>query len=121
MNIPPPQTGAEWGVQRGTATAPAAFPPPTGSWTGGSGSGEIHEPKYENYPGYRQNVNAFWEGGGSYGQEQQRQQGYRGGAGSEDGEGEGFLGSAMKFAKTAGEKLSAAESEVWRRINGDNK
>jgi hypothetical protein len=28
------------------------------------------------------------------------------------------LGSAMKFAKAAGEKLSAAESEVWRRING---
>ncbi|KAL2141361.1 hypothetical protein VTI28DRAFT_2491 [Corynascus sepedonium] len=32
---------------------------------------------------------------------------------------EGFLGSAVKLAKAAGEKLSAAESEVWRRINGE--
>ncbi|KAK4456633.1 hypothetical protein QBC42DRAFT_351128 [Cladorrhinum samala] len=35
------------------------------------------------------------------------------------GEDEGVLSSAMKFAKAAGEKLSAAESEVWRRINGE--
>ena len=125
MAIPPPQTGAEWGVQRGTATAPATAPPPTGAWTGGNGGGEVHEPKYESYPGYRQNVNAFGEGGGDYGRQQQQQQEqqdrYQGGDGSGEGDGEGFLGSAMKFAKAAGEKLSAAESEVWRRINGENK
>ncbi|KAK4231484.1 hypothetical protein QBC38DRAFT_223829 [Podospora fimiseda] len=31
---------------------------------------------------------------------------------------EGLLGSAMKFAKAAGTKLVEAESEVWKRING---
>jgi tellurite resistance protein len=36
-----------------------------------------------------------------------------------DEEGEGILESAVKLAKAAGEKLSAAESEVWRRINGE--
>jgi hypothetical protein len=39
---------------------------------------------------------------------------------NEDREGNGVLSSAMKFAKAAGQRLSAAESEVWRRINGDS-
>jgi hypothetical protein len=34
-------------------------------------------------------------------------------------EGEGLFSSAVKMAKAAGEKLAAAESEVWRRINGE--
>ncbi|EGS20545.1 uncharacterized protein CTHT_0023780 [Thermochaetoides thermophila DSM 1495] len=33
---------------------------------------------------------------------------------------EGVLDSVIKFTKVLGEKLSEAESEVWRRINGDN-
>ena len=33
---------------------------------------------------------------------------------------ESVLDSVIKFAKVVGEKLSEAESEVWRRINGDN-
>lgn len=37
-------------------------------------------------------------------------------AGDDQGQ-QGMLGSAIKLAKAAGEKLSAAESEVWRRIN----
>ena len=41
-----------------------------------------------------------------------------GGSGGGDGnEDESVWGSAVKWAQAAGEKLSAAESEVWRRIN----
>jgi len=40
---------------------------------------------------------------------------YRGGANAE--EDEGVWGSAVKWAQTAGKKLSEAESEVWKRIN----
>lgn len=36
----------------------------------------------------------------------------------EEDEDVGMLSSAMKLAKAAGERLSAAESEVWKRING---
>jgi hypothetical protein len=67
--------------------------------------------------GYQQNVSSGsyaspYQGGGGGG-------GGRYGGGDGDEEEEGILGSAMKFARAAGEKLSAAESEVWKRINGE--
>ncbi|RKU47976.1 hypothetical protein DL546_004376 [Coniochaeta pulveracea] len=43
--------------------------------------------------------------------------GYGGGV-ADNGDEEGVLGMAKKWAQTAGEKLSAAEQEVWKRING---
>jgi hypothetical protein len=36
-----------------------------------------------------------------------------------EGPDEGVWNSAVKWAQAAGEKLAAAESEVWRRINKD--
>lgn len=108
MAIPPPQTGYN---QRGTSTSTAA-PGVTGGGWGGAGAGPGPVPG-----GYQQNVSASasagypspYQGGGGGGG--------GGGYGGDDGEEEGILGSAMKFAKAAGEKLSAAESEVWKRIN----
>jgi hypothetical protein len=98
LNIPPPQVPYN---QRGTSTVPPApVPAPTGSLSslpygqyGGGGSGGA-------YPSPYQGV------GGVSGPQQQ----------DED---EGILGSAMKLAKAAGQKLAEAESEVWKKINGE--
>ncbi|ERS97224.1 hypothetical protein HMPREF1624_06555 [Sporothrix schenckii ATCC 58251] len=38
----------------------------------------------------------------------------------DDGNGEGLWDAAKKFAVSAGERLSAAETEVWRRINNQS-
>lgn len=38
-----------------------------------------------------------------------------------EGQGEGVWESAIKWAQAAGKKLSDAESEVWRRVNGEGK
>ncbi|KAK4190345.1 hypothetical protein QBC35DRAFT_78833 [Podospora australis] len=94
--IPPPSTGFN---QRGTATSgnepnrtgPAVLPGVSPYEMGGpSGSGYAAPAPYRS--------------GGNDGQAE---------------EGEGWLDSATKLAKAAGEKLSAAESEVWKRINGE--
>ncbi|KAL2188782.1 hypothetical protein L209DRAFT_751860 [Thermothelomyces heterothallicus CBS 203.75] len=108
MGRPPPQAGHN---QRGTTAAPlggGAYPGP------GPGPG--------GYYYYQQNGSSAssssaaaagyvppYQGGGGGGSR---------GTGEEEEEG-GFFGSALKLAKAAGEKLSAAESEVWRRINGE--
>jgi hypothetical protein len=41
----------------------------------------------------------------------------RSGVPADDEDDEGIWSSAKKLAQAAGEKLSAAENEVWRRIN----
>ncbi|KAL2128141.1 hypothetical protein VTI74DRAFT_9612 [Chaetomium olivicolor] len=107
--VPSPSVGHN---QRGTSTATA--PPrtaPAKLW----GSAQAYQPPnpvpapspYEGGPGgYQQNTAGF------------DQPSYGPGNGGEQED--GFLGSAMRLAKAAGEKLSAAESEVWRRINGES-
>ncbi|KAH6624941.1 hypothetical protein B0J18DRAFT_410338 [Chaetomium sp. MPI-SDFR-AT-0129] len=112
---PPPRAFAAGGPhnQRGTSTATTQ---PMGT---GINSGAGYSPAASLGPGgYQQNTAAVsgfvapaYQGGGGGGGS--------GGYGDEDEE--GFLGSAKKFAKAAGEKLSAAESEVWKRINGEEK
>ncbi|KAK4668619.1 uncharacterized protein QC764_708990 [Podospora pseudoanserina] len=59
-----------------------------------------------------------YETGGGQGYQQRTDSGYRPGGG-EGNEEHGVLGSVMGYAKAAGEKLSEAEREVWRRINGE--
>ncbi|KAK4179792.1 hypothetical protein QBC36DRAFT_321777 [Triangularia setosa] len=50
----------------------------------------------------------------------QQRTGYQPSGGQVETEGEGtVLGSVMGYAKAAGERLSEAEREVWRRINGE--
>lgn len=89
-------------MQRGTSTA-AAGPAATGQ--GGLWGNA----------GYGQNSS----GGGGYAPPSSLP--FQQGGGDQEAGQEGFLGSAMKLAKAAGGKLSAAESEVWRRINGEEK
>ncbi|KAK4147016.1 uncharacterized protein C8A04DRAFT_25211 [Dichotomopilus funicola] len=114
---PPPRAFAAGGShnQRGTSTA-TTQPMGTGS---NSGTAAGYSPAASLGPGgYQQNTAAvsgfvapaYQEGGGG-----------GGGGGYEEEDEEGFLGSAKKFAKAAGERLSAAESEVWKRINGEEK
>ncbi|KAL1844055.1 hypothetical protein VTJ49DRAFT_5806 [Mycothermus thermophilus] len=95
LGIPPPQVAHN---QRGTSTAPPR--PPTGA------TSTYHSGQYG--------------GGGSYPSPYQGVGGVgRGVGGQQEEEDEGILGSAVKLAKAAGQKLASAESEVWRRINGD--
>ncbi|KAJ9161511.1 hypothetical protein NKR19_g2196 [Coniochaeta hoffmannii] len=110
MSVPPPTVAH---AQRGTSSTAFAVPY-------GAGQADPSHP-----PGYQQNINADqftssqregyhtamhsssgWGAGGE------------GGGGGDGGEGEeGVWGAARKWAQAAGDKLSAAESEVWRRIN----
>ncbi len=107
MGIPAPAVPP---VHRGTATATAQ------EYYGAASGGDHDHP-----PGYRQNVNAA---------DPRRSQApahfanvsserHRSGV-TDDGYGDdGVWDTAKKFIQTAGNKLSEAESEVWRRINKD--
>jgi hypothetical protein len=107
MSVPAPTVPH---AQRGTSTA-FVVPYSAGQAT------DIAHP-----PGYQQNVNAdqftssqresqhtsvhsssSWGGGGD-------------GRADDESE-EGVWGAARKWAQVAGDRLSAAENEVWRRIN----
>lgn len=105
MSIPAPTVPQ---AQRGTSTA---FVVPYSA-----GQADITHP-----PGYQQNANA------NEFSSSQREAHHTavhdssswgtGSAGAaEDGE-EGIWNAARKWAQTAGDKLSAAETEVWKRIN----
>lgn len=98
---------------------PAPTTPPAylqrGTMTGSAPGGTLPTQVTANPPGYQQNTSASGYGG------------YQGGGqndsllssernGDEDDE-EGVWNSAVRWAQAAGQKLSAAESEVWRRIN----
>jgi hypothetical protein len=82
---------------------------------------------YAHPPGYVQNVNAADFSSNQRAAHEASVRSYDGGSlggtsggggGSEEGDG-GVWDTAKKWAYAAGEKLSAAESEVWRRINKD--
>jgi hypothetical protein len=106
MSIPSPSVPQ---AQRGTSTA---FVVPYSA-----GQTDPSHP-----PGYQQNVNAD-QFTSSQREEQHNaarsSSGWGMGLGGGDGgdSGEGVWGAARKWAQTAGDKLSAAENEVWRRIN----
>lgn len=110
MSIPAPTTPYS---QLGTATAsapsyalPGHLPGPTAS--AGAG-GSLSHP-----PGYQQNPNTT--GLDRYQQDVQNSPlAYDGRDGGDSDD--GVWNSARKWAQVAGEKLSAAEDEVWRRIN----
>lgn len=129
MNIPPP-TGTSTGalpqsVQRGTATTT------TFSGVGaGAGGGFVPGPSpLEHPPGYQQDVNAdalnrYQRAAQNALEEEERRTrrtssaaavGLGGLAGDEDG----VWSGAKKMMAAAGEKLAAAEGEVWKRINKD--
>lgn len=99
MSIPAPAVPQ---AQRGTSTA---FVSPYSA----------AQPDVSHPPGYQQNINA----------DQlpvSQREGYQSSAGwvddsAADENEEGVWGAARKWAQAAGDKLSAAENEVWRRIN----
>ena len=124
--LTPPQMGMSLAepaaphTYRGTSSTTTAAPGSrqVGHTTADSNGG------YPGYPppgGYQQNPNAS---GGQYSHSYEQSRGNNsmsvgagGGNYQDDGDEGGVWNSAMKWAQTAGEKLSAAESEVWKRIN----
>lgn len=107
MAIPPP-TMAYPAQQSGTMSA--VVPPPTYGAQEGAGAGA---PSLEHPPGYHQNADAS-----ELDRYQQsairRNESSALDPGSDD---EGVWNSAKKWAQATGEKLVAAETEVWKRIN----
>ncbi|KAK5664134.1 hypothetical protein OQA88_349 [Cercophora sp. LCS_1] len=93
----PPQMGMPTPVagyrQQGTATSTAPSQTMPGYIPGAAGGYQQNSSSYQ--AGYHENVPTREE--------------------------DGVWGSAMKWAQAAGKKLSEAESEVWKRINGDGK
>lgn len=116
MSVPAPAVPFS---QRGTA---AAGPPagsiggqPTGVLSAGGPSPAAH---FQHPPGYQQDVNAseFSSNKRAAHHASLSVDAGSGSAALDDGE-EGVWDSAKKLVQAAGDKLSAAESEVWRRIN----
>jgi hypothetical protein len=122
-------------TQRGTATASSAASyggqvqlPGMPAFSPQAGAGGVGGDNYAHPPGYMQNVNAADFSRDQRAAHEASMQSY--GAGSSSGMGgssgmsgegsdgeEGIWDTAKKWAQAAGEKLSAAENEVWRRIN----
>lgn len=128
MNIPPP-TGTSTGalpqsVQRGTATTTTFSGLSTGAGGFVPGPSPLEHP-----PGYQQDVNAdalnrYQRAAQDALEDEERRTrrtssaaaaGLGGLAGDEDG----VWSGAKKMMAAAGEKLAAAEGEVWKRINKD--
>ncbi|KAK0748632.1 hypothetical protein B0T21DRAFT_344263 [Apiosordaria backusii] len=115
VQAPPPETAIPAPErpynQRGTAT----------SYTPGSGSGSVAGAAVLPGPSpYEAGGGGYQGQGGGQSQGYQQRAGYQPSGGQVETEGEGgVLGSVMGYAKAAGEKLSEAEREVWRRINGE--
>ncbi|KAI0128723.1 hypothetical protein BJ170DRAFT_343084 [Xylariales sp. AK1849] len=103
MSIPSP-TIAYPAQQHGTSTAAA----PSSAYGGDQGTGgSLQHP-----PGYQQNVNASELDG------YQRSAIFRNDSAQQHSQPEeGVWNSAKKWAQATGEKLAAAETEVWKRIN----
>ena len=112
MGVPAPTVPSS---QRGTSTAfVSQFSRPVEV---GAGSYE----GLEHPPGYHQdanasNFNSYQRAAHSAAERQAREEGRD--DSFNDGEGT-MWDSAKKLAQQAGEKLSAAENEVWRRLNKD--
>ncbi|KAB5517425.1 hypothetical protein GE09DRAFT_1157635 [Coniochaeta sp. 2T2.1] len=113
MHIPPPTVPQQ---QRGTSSTAFAVPAP---YNTNQGQGA----DLEHPPGYQQNVqetSSAREDGG-YQTAGARPGAHHSSSGWDDGgDGgeEGVWDAAKKWAMAAGDKLSAAEQEVWKRING---
>lgn len=124
---PPPQMGMSLlertapHTYRGTSTAAT---PSTGATTAAAPSTGISSDG-SRQAGYGTAENYVGVGGGRgyvgysppTGGYQPRGNANANGSYQDDGEEQGVWNSAVKWAQVAGEKLSAAESEVWRRIN----
>lgn len=120
---PPPQMGMSLmestapHTYRGTSTATAptettgAAAPPTSS-----GSRQVGYGTAGSYAGVGGGNMGYSPPAGPSGY-QQRTDFNASNSYQDDGDEEGVWNSAVKWAQAAGEKLSAAESEVWRRIN----
>ncbi|KAI1337941.1 hypothetical protein F5Y15DRAFT_388380 [Xylariaceae sp. FL0016] len=112
MSIPPP-TASLPSQQQGTATAAApsslfGTQIPTGA------DGQVAQ-SLQHPPGYHQNANASELD--RYQRSAIQQSEYEGTA--HDSDTEGVWGAAKKWAQQTGEKLAAAENEVWKKINKD--
>lgn len=110
MAIPPP-TAPNQSQQRGTSTAPV----PTSEYSP-QGSAALSGPpvhhSLEHPPGYHQNSNASELG--NY----QRSAFQRSEVEDQTGSSEsGVWEAAKKWAHQTGEKIAAAETEVWKKIN----
>lgn len=127
MAVPPPTVPHG---QRGTASAVApGYAPQAVNLTGGAGGAAAEGSNLSHPPGYHQNVNAAELNSHQRAAHQANVSGPglvlgvggvgMGGGGSGPAGEEGVWDSAVKFVQAAGEKLSAAESEVWRRISKD--
>lgn len=79
----------------------------------------VNEERISHPPGYQQDPNASVFSSHQRAAHQALESFPRGTGGnaSDFGEEEGVWDSAKKFMMAAGDRLSAAESEVWRRIN----
>ena len=128
MSVPAPDLPY---LQRGTSTTAAATTSTTSTTTTTTGQPVIGAPlpgmvqpaqvdSLAHPPGYQQNTNAseFTSGqraahAASISTDRERA------PISGDDEDDGVWDSAKKWAQVAGDKLSAAETEVWRRINKD--
>lgn len=91
------------------SSSPYGAPVPSALTGVGVGVGGESAPSLSHPPGYHQNDNA--SGFGRYQRspmEQQRET---------DDSGDGIWGAAKKLAQQTGERLAAAESEVWKKIN----
>ncbi|KAI2639779.1 hypothetical protein GGS26DRAFT_541619 [Hypomontagnella submonticulosa] len=108
MSIPPP-TAPYPSQQRGTAVASA--PTPANSSQGPPTSSGSRTYSLEHPPGYHQNTNASELDRYQRSAIQQNEIEDR----TEDSG--GVWGTAKKWAQQTGEKLAAAENEVWKKIN----
>lgn len=106
MGIPPP-TVTYPAQQTGTYTASSTYAPQTSAALSGEGPRSLQHP-----PGYQQDAGAsgfdMYQRGAHLHNDTDRQQ---------DEPEEGAWNAAKKWAQATGEKLAAAETEVWRRIN----
>lgn len=132
MSYPPPVASQSI---RGTSTAatgpgfssPYASAGPVQLPVGGIGGGINQATDMSHPPGYQQDAHAT-----EFSSEQRAAHNayvaqnsdfttnFSGGAGG-DGNGESIWNTAKKWAEAAGDKLAAAESEVWKAVNKDQK
>ncbi|KAI0834799.1 hypothetical protein F5Y06DRAFT_277925 [Hypoxylon sp. FL0890] len=108
MSIPPPAVPYP-SQQRGTSTTSA--PPSVPSTQGPTASSGPANYSLEHPPGYHQNANAS-----ELDRYQKSAMQHSESEGQRDDSG-GVWGAAKKWAQQTGEKIAAAENEVWKKIN----
>ena len=107
--------------QLNTSTASTSLPPPTFAQRNPEGSPGRDSSPADHPPGYQQNVNAseFSSHQRAAHHAQVESEWHWSGMPDAAEDDEGVWHSAVKWAQSAGEKLKAAETEVWRRVNKD--